>query len=173
MINSRSTNSQKKRGDKKTYKNIQKSYRNHTETYKIHTETYKNHTNKKQVIKPKELQKKFLQKLELLMTTLSHLIVRDGEGASKFITVEVVEAKYNEDARKVARSIINSPLIKTAMAGSDSNWGRIIMAIGKADAQIFPEKISLNFGKLFILKMGSDHSGHTMDEATKDSIYIE
>ena len=111
--------------------------------------------NKKQVIKPKELQKKFLQKLELLMTTLSHLIVRDGEGASKFITVEVVEAKNNEDARKVARSIINSPLIKTAMAGSDSNWGRIIMAIGKTDAQIFPEKISLNFGKYLILDKGN------------------
>ena len=88
------------------------------------------------------------------MTTLSHLIVKDGEGASKFITVEVVEAKNDEDARKVARSIINSPLIKTAMAGSDSNWGRIIMAIGKSDAQILPEKISLSFGKYLILDKG-------------------
>ena len=111
--------------------------------------------NKKLVTKPKELQKKFLEKLELLMTTLSHLIVKDGEGASKFITVEVVEAKNDEDARKVARSIINSPLIKTAMAGSDSNWGRIIMAIGKTDAQIFPEKISLSFGKYLILDKGN------------------
>jgi glutamate N-acetyltransferase/amino-acid N-acetyltransferase len=110
--------------------------------------------NKKLVTKPKEIQKKFLEKLELLMTTLSHLIVKDGEGASKFITVEVAEAKNDEDARKVARSIINSPLIKTAMAGSDSNWGRIIMAIGKTDAQIFPEKISLSFGKYLILDKG-------------------
>jgi len=111
--------------------------------------------NKKLVTKPKEIQKKFLEKLELLMTTLSHLIVKDGEGASKFITVEVLEAKNDEDARTVARSIINSPLIKTAMAGSDSNWGRIIMAIGKTDAQIFPEKISLSFGKYLIIDKGS------------------
>ena len=111
-------------------------------------------SNKKLVVKSKELQKRFLEKLELLMTTLSHLIVKDGEGASKFITVEVVEAKNDEDARKVARSIINSPLIKTAMAGSDSNWGRIIMAIGKSDAQILPEKISLSFGKYLILDKG-------------------
>ena len=111
--------------------------------------------NKKLVTKSKEIQTKFLEKLEMLMTTLSHLIVKDGEGASKFITVEVVEAKNDEDARKVARSIINSPLMKTAMAGSDSNWGRIIMAIGKTDAQIFPEKISLSFGKYLILDKGN------------------
>ena len=123
--------------------------------------------NKKLVTKSKEIQKKFLEKLELLMTTLSHLIVKDGEGASKFITVEVVEAKNTEDARKVARSIINSPLIKTAMAGSDSNWGRIIMAIGKTDAQIFPEKISLSFGKYLILDKGKKFISKNVSKINK------
>ncbi len=101
------------------------------------------------------------------MTTLSHLIVKDGEGASKFITVEVVEAKNDEDARKVARSIINSPLIKTAMAGSDSNWGRIIMAIGKTDAQIFPEKISLSFGEYLILDKGNKFISKNVSKINK------
>ena len=123
--------------------------------------------NKKLVTKSKEIQKKTLEKLELLMTTLSHLIVKDGEGASKFITVEVVEAKNDEDARKVARSVINSPLIKTAMAGSDSNWGRIIMAIGKTDAQIFPEKISLSFGKYLILDKGNKFISKNVSKINK------
>ena len=69
-----------------------------------------------------------------MMHNPSQLIVRDGEGASKLIEIEVVKAKNVNDAREVARSVINSPLIKTAIAGSDLNWGRIIMAIGKTDA---------------------------------------
>ena len=123
--------------------------------------------NKKPVTKSKEIQKKFLEKLELLMKTLSHLIVKDGEGASKFITVEVIKAKNDKDARKVARSIINSPLIKTAMAGSDSNWGRIIMAIGKTDAEIFPEKISLSFGKYLILDQGNKFISKNVSKINK------
>jgi glutamate N-acetyltransferase/amino-acid N-acetyltransferase len=123
--------------------------------------------NKKKTIKTKKLQEKFLEKLEILMTTLSHLIVKDGEGASKFITVEVIKAKNDKDARKVARSIINSPLIKTAMAGSDSNWGRIIMAIGKTDAEIFPEKISLSFGKYLILDQGNKFISKNVSKINK------
>ena len=99
------------------------------------------------------------------MTTLSHLIVKDGEGASKFITVEVVKAKNDKDAGKVARSIINS-LIKTAMAGSDSNWGRI-MAIGKTDAFINPEKISLSFGKYLILGKGNKFISKNISKINK------
>ena len=101
------------------------------------------------------------------MTTLSHLIVKDGEGASKFITVEVVKAKNDKDARKVARSVINSPLIKTAIAGSDSNWGRIIMAIGKTDAQILPDKISLSFGKYLILDKGNKFISKNVSKINK------
>ena len=123
--------------------------------------------NKTKTIKTKKLQEKFLEKLEILMTTLSHLIVKDGEGASKFITVEVIKAKNDKDARKVARSIINSPLIKTAMAGSDSNWGRIIMAIGKTDAEIFPEKISLSFGKYLILDQGNKFISKNVSKINK------
>ena len=124
--------------------------------------------NKKTLItKTKNNQKKFLEKLELLMTTLSHLIVKDGEGASKFITVEVVKAKNDKDARKVARSVINSPLIKTAIAGSDSNWGRIIMAIGKTDAQILPDKISLSFGKYLILDKGNKFISKNVSKINK------
>ena len=123
--------------------------------------------NKTKTIKTKKLQEKFLEKLEILMTTLSHLIVKDGEGATKFITVEVIKAKNDKDARKVARSIINSPLIKTAMAGSDSNWGRIIMAIGKTDAEIFPEKISLSFGKYLILDQGNKFISKNVSKINK------
>lgn len=123
--------------------------------------------NKTKIIKTKKLQEKFLEKLEILMTTLSHLIVKDGEGATKFITVEVIKAKNDKDARKVARSIINSPLIKTAMAGSDSNWGRIIMAIGKTDAEIFPEKISLSFGKYLILDQGNKFISKNVSKINK------
>ena len=123
--------------------------------------------NKTKTIKTKKLQEKFLEKLEILMTTLSHLIVKDGEGASKFITVEVIKAKNDKDARKVARSIINSPLIKTAMAGSDSNWGRIIMAIGKTNVEIVPEKISLSFGKYLILDQGNKFISKNISKINK------
>ncbi len=101
-----------------------------------------------------QLKLTFLEKLEKVMLELAQLIVKDGEGASKFIEVEVKSAKNNNDAKSVAKSIINSPLIKTAMAGSDSNWGRIVMAIGKSYAKIVPEKISIKFGNYLILSKG-------------------
>src|SRR3546814_7312159 len=63
---------------------------------------------------------------------LAHLVVRDGEGASKFIEVKVAGAVTDESARKIALSIANSPLVKTAIAGEDSNWGRLIMGVGQA-----------------------------------------
>jgi len=85
---------------------------------------------------------------------LSQYIVKDGEGASKFIMISVKGAKDDLEAKKIAMSIGNSPLFKTAMAGSDSNWGRIIMAIGKTYAKIEPQRISLRFGNFLILKNG-------------------
>ena len=61
-------------------------------------------------------------------------MVADGEGASKFITVKIIKSKTEQEAKKIAFSIANSPLVKTAIAGEDPNWGRIIMAIGKSEA---------------------------------------
>ncbi len=98
----------------------------------------------------------FLNKLENIMNKLSELIVKDGEGASKFITINICGAKNQSDAKNVGISIANSPLFKTAMAGSDANWGRIIMAIGKSNAFIDPLKISLSFGSLVVLKNGKE-----------------
>ena len=98
--------------------------------------------------------KEFFDKLESLMTNLAHFIVKDGEGASKFIKISIYGAQNYKDAKSFGMSIANSPLFKTAMAGSDSNWGRIIMALGKTGVSIENSKISIKFGKLLILKSG-------------------
>ena len=100
----------------------------------------------------KNQKNKFFIQLENLMTELATMIVKDGEGASKFIKVKVRGAKSINDAKVVARSIANSPLVKTAIAGSDANWGRIVMAIGKSGVEIDSKKISIKFGNLTILK---------------------
>tara|TARA_A100001011_G_C14289017_1_gene835195 strand:+ start:25 stop:1257 length:1233 start_codon:yes stop_codon:yes gene_type:complete len=98
--------------------------------------------------------KEFFDKLESLMANLAHLIVKDGEGASKFIKISIYGAQNYKDAKSLGMSIANSPLFKTAMAGSDSNWGRIIMALGKAGVVIDNSQISIKFGNLLILKPG-------------------
>ena len=86
---------------------------------------------------------------------ISKLIgANDGEGASKFITVKVKNCKTEQDAKKVSFSIANSPLVKTAIAGEDPNWGRIIMAIGKADVNLNPNKISIKLGHISIIENG-------------------
>ena len=96
----------------------------------------------------------FFEKLENLMRKLAHYIVKDGEGAKKFISINVSGTDTKENAKKVAFSIANSPLFKTAMAGSDSNWGRIIMAIGKSGVKINSKYISIKFGNNYIVKNG-------------------
>ena len=108
--------------------------------------------NKKSLPPPRK--KEFFDKLESLMTNLAHLIVKDGEGASKFIKISIYGAQNYKDAKSLGMSIANSPLFKTAMAGSDSNWGRIIMALGKTGVRIENSKISIKFGKFLILKSG-------------------
>ena len=90
------------------------------------------------------------------MANLAHQIVKDGEGASKFIKISVDGAKNYKDAKNLGMSIANSPLFKTAMAGSDSNWGRIIMALGKTGVALNNSKISIKFGRFFILKFGQN-----------------
>ncbi len=96
----------------------------------------------------------FFNKLENLMMKLSHYIVKDGEGAKKFISINVSGTDTTTNAKKIGFSIANSPLFKTAMAGSDSNWGRIIMAIGKSGVKVDSENISIKFGENFIVKNG-------------------
>jgi len=89
--------------------------------------------------------------------------VADGEGASKFITISVENCKSENDAKKIAFSIANSPLVKTAIAGEDPNWGRIIMAIGKAGVSINLDKLSIKLGELFIIQNGKLNANY--DEA--------
>ncbi len=110
--------------------------------------------NKKRLAPPQK--KEFFNKLESLMSYLAQLIVKDGEGASKFIKISVDGAQNYKDAKSLGMSIANSPLFKTAMAGSDSNWGRIIMALGKDGAALDSSKISIKFGKLLILNSGQN-----------------
>jgi len=96
----------------------------------------------------------FDNSLHAVLLNLSKRIAADGEGASKFITVNVNNSKTQEDAKKIAFSIANSPLVKTAVAGEDPNWGRIIMAIGKANVNINLNKLEIKFGKIKIIEKG-------------------
>ena len=98
--------------------------------------------------------KKFLENLRFLMTDLAQQIIKDGEGCTKFITVTVKNARSKKDAIEVSKTVANSLLFKTAMFGCDSNWGRIIMAIGKCNARVEPDKISLAFGNNKIITNG-------------------
>jgi glutamate N-acetyltransferase/amino-acid N-acetyltransferase len=90
----------------------------------------------------------FRDKLEGVMLNLAQQLVRDGEGASKFVKITVDGAESPASARKIARTIAESPLVKTAFAGEDANWGRIVMAVGRADEPVNREKISVRFGPL-------------------------
>jgi glutamate N-acetyltransferase/amino-acid N-acetyltransferase len=90
----------------------------------------------------------------VVMQDLAHQIVRDGEGASKFVEVRVSGADSDEDADKVARSIANSPLVKTALAGEDPNWGRIVMAVGKSGAVADRDSLTIRFGEIIVAENG-------------------
>jgi glutamate N-acetyltransferase / amino-acid N-acetyltransferase len=85
---------------------------------------------------------------------LAQLVVCDGEGATKFITVTVTGAVSDESAHKVAMSIANSPLVKTAIAGGDANWGRVVMAVGKAGEPADRDKLSISFGPTLVARDG-------------------
>ncbi|MEL6509577.1 MAG: bifunctional glutamate N-acetyltransferase/amino-acid acetyltransferase ArgJ [Pseudomonadota bacterium] len=89
-----------------------------------------------------------------VMLDLAHQVVKDGEGATKFVEIRVKGAESEEDARKVAFSIANSPLVKTAMAGEDPNWGRIVMAVGKSGAAADRDRLSIAFGNLQVAENG-------------------
>jgi glutamate N-acetyltransferase/amino-acid N-acetyltransferase len=89
-----------------------------------------------------------------VMDDLARQVVRDGEGATKFVTVSVTGAADNDDARKVAFAIANSPLVKTAIAGEDPNWGRIVMAVGKSGAEADRDRLSIRFGDVSVARNG-------------------
>jgi glutamate N-acetyltransferase/amino-acid N-acetyltransferase len=91
--------------------------------------------------------KAFKAALLTVMQDLAHQIVRDGEGASKFVSVTVSGAQSKSAAKTIALSIANSPLVKTAIAGEDPNWGRVVMAVGKAGEKADRDAISIRFGQ--------------------------
>jgi glutamate N-acetyltransferase/amino-acid N-acetyltransferase len=96
----------------------------------------------------------FAAGLERVMLDLALQVVRDGEGATKFVTVEVEGATTETDARKVGLAIANSPLVKTAIAGEDANWGRIVMAVGKSGATADRDRLSIRFGDIWVARDG-------------------
>ena len=109
----------------------------------------------------------FEQSLNKVLLNLAKRIVADGEGASKFITVKVFDSKTDLDAKKIAFSIANSPLVKTAIGGEDPNWGRVIMAIGKSDTQIKINKLSIKFGNINIVQKGKLHNSYSEIETAE------
>jgi len=118
----------------------------------------------------------FSEALNKVLLNLAKRVVADGEGASKFITINVENCKNENDAKKIAFSIANSPLVKTAIAGEDPNWGRIVMAIGKAGVQLDLDKLTIKFGELIIVKNGNLNSNYneaeTSDYMKNDNIEI-
>ena len=105
----------------------------------------------------------FAAALTEVCTTLAQLVVRDGEGATKFVTVDVEGAEDDRAAQVIARSIANSPLVKTAIAGADANWGRIVMAVGKAGEAADRDALEIRFGATTVAQGGAVVAGY--DEA--------
>ena len=98
-----------------------------------------------------------------MMLNLAKQIVCDGEGAQKLIQVNVTGANSKKSAHKIGLAIANSPLVKTAIAGGDANWGRVVMAVGKSGEKANPDKISVCFGETIIAEKGAVVEGY--DEA--------
>ncbi len=96
----------------------------------------------------------FASALQDVCRQLAHLVVRDGEGAQKFITVDVTGAQSDDSAQRIGLAIANSPLVKTAIAGEDANWGRVVMAVGKAGEPADRDKLSIGFGGVWAAKDG-------------------
>ncbi len=107
----------------------------------------------------------FNKALNSVLLNLAKRIASDGEGASKFIIININNSKTQEEAKKVAFSIANSPLVKTAFAGEDPNWGRIIMAIGKSKVSINLKKLSIKFGNIKIIEKGQLSNSYREEEA--------
>ena len=104
---------------------------------------------------------RFAAALQDVMLELAHLVVRDGEGATKFVTISVTGATDTADARRAALAIANSPLVKTAIAGEDANWGRVVMAIGKSGARADRDRIAISFGDVQVAEAGWRSPGYS------------
>ena len=112
-----------------------------------------------------ERAKIFEKSFHNVLLNLAKRVAADGEGASKFITISVNKAKDEKDAKKIAFSIANSPLVKTAVAGEDPNWGRIIMAIGKSKVSINLNKLNINLGDIKIVDKGQLLENYSEEDA--------
>ncbi len=88
------------------------------------------------------------------MRDLALQVVKDGEGATKFVAITVTGAETREAARTIAKSIANSPLVKTAIAGEDPNWGRIVAAVGKAGEAADRDRLAISFGSIEVARDG-------------------
>ena len=107
----------------------------------------------------------FAAALEDILVELAQLVAKDGEGARKFVTVRVVGAVDDASAKRVALSIANSPLVKTAIAGEDANWGRVVMAVGKAGEPADRDRLSISFGDIRVAHEGARDPAYS-EEAT-------
>ena len=120
---------------------------------------------------------KFEKALRTVCLELSKQIVVDGEGAKKFITIKIINSETTERAKKIAFSIANSPLIKTAVAGEDPNWGRILMGVGKSGEKIDPKKIVIKLGEFTVAENGKISESYNEEKLQEymqwDSILIE
>lgn len=105
----------------------------------------------------------FKAALHEVMLDLAHQVVRDGEGATKFVEVAVTSAATDQDARTHALAIANSPLVKTAIAGEDPNWGRVVMAIGKSGAAADRDLLTIRFGDILVAEAGWVSPDYTED----------
>lgn len=109
----------------------------------------------------------FVQALHEVFEQLAEAIIRDAEGATHFIRIRVAQAADEHDAQKVARTIAHSPLVKTALAGGDPNWGRVLAAIGYADATIQADKVCLYFGDVCVVRNGAMHTSYREEDGAR------
>ena len=120
---------------------------------------------------------RFEKALKTVCLDLAKQIVVDGEGAKKFITIKIINSETKERAKKIAFSIANSPLIKTAVAGEDPNWGRILMGIGKSGEKIDTKKIIIKLGEFIVAENGKISESYNEEKLQgymkSDSIFIE
>ncbi|MGJ8562707.1 MAG: bifunctional glutamate N-acetyltransferase/amino-acid acetyltransferase ArgJ [Alphaproteobacteria bacterium] len=118
----------------------------------------------------------FRSALSMVMLDLSHQIVKDGEGATKFVEVTVKGAETSQSAKNVAMSIANSPLVKTAIAGEDANWGRIVMAVGKSGEPVDRDRLSIWIGPHLLAERGALAEGYKEEHGAsymkKDTLTI-
>jgi glutamate N-acetyltransferase/amino-acid N-acetyltransferase len=109
----------------------------------------------------------FKRKLDEVLLDLALQVVRDGEGAQKLIRIDVTGAESDSAAKRIALSIANSPLVKTAIAGNDANWGRIVMAVGKSGEAADRDKLKISFGKQVVAENGERAAKYNEVAATK------